>query len=93
MLRASTLLLVLSGACATTEPSDPETSPGTLTRVRDQAFACGRAGIACTVVVPLDFMRIPLIAVIGWYNTVSMLLNTDRYPVQDGTQPELKPLS
>jgi 4-carboxymuconolactone decarboxylase len=32
------------------------------------------------------------IAVMGWYNTVSMLLNVDRYPVADNTQPELKPL-
>jgi 4-carboxymuconolactone decarboxylase len=35
---------------------------------------------------------VDLIAVIGWYNTVSMLLNVDRYPVAEGTQPELKPL-
>jgi 4-carboxymuconolactone decarboxylase len=35
---------------------------------------------------------VDLIAVIGWYNTVSMLLNVDRYPVADGTQPELKAL-
>jgi 4-carboxymuconolactone decarboxylase len=35
---------------------------------------------------------VDLIGVIGWYNTVSMLLNTDRYPVAEGTQPELKPL-
>jgi 4-carboxymuconolactone decarboxylase len=35
---------------------------------------------------------VDLIAVMGWYNMVSMLLNTDRYPVPDGTQPELKPL-
>ena len=35
---------------------------------------------------------VDLIGVIGWYNTVSMLLNTDRYPVTEGTQPELKPL-
>jgi 4-carboxymuconolactone decarboxylase len=35
---------------------------------------------------------VDLIGVIGWYNTVSMLLNTDRYPIQEGTQPELKPL-
>jgi hypothetical protein len=30
--------------------------------------------------------------VTAWYNTVSMLLNVDRYPVAEGTQPELKPL-
>ena len=35
---------------------------------------------------------VDLIGVIGWYNTVSMLLNTDRYPVAEGTQPELKAL-
>ena len=35
---------------------------------------------------------VDLIGVIGWYNTVSMLLNTDRYPVPEGTQPELKAL-
>jgi len=36
---------------------------------------------------------VDLIAVMGWYGTVSMLLNTDRYPVAEGTQPELKPLN
>ncbi|HMF97432.1 MAG TPA: carboxymuconolactone decarboxylase family protein [Vicinamibacterales bacterium] len=35
---------------------------------------------------------VDVIAVTGWYNTVSMLLNVDRYPVADNTQPELKPL-
>jgi hypothetical protein len=28
----------------------------------------------------------------GWYSTVSMLLNVDRYPVAENTQPELKPI-
>jgi 4-carboxymuconolactone decarboxylase len=36
---------------------------------------------------------VDLIAVMGWYGTVSMLLNTDRYPVPEGTQPELKALN
>ena len=36
---------------------------------------------------------VDLIGVMGWYNMVSMLLNTDRYPVPDGTLPELKPLN
>jgi 4-carboxymuconolactone decarboxylase len=36
---------------------------------------------------------VDLVAVMGWYGTVSMLLNTDRYPVAEGTQPELKPLN
>ena len=33
---------------------------------------------------------VDIIAVTGWYNIVSMMLNVDRYPVADGTQPELK---
>jgi hypothetical protein len=28
----------------------------------------------------------------GYYQMVSMLLNTDRYPVPNGVAPELKPL-
>ena len=35
---------------------------------------------------------VDVIAVTGWYNVVSMLLNVDRYPVAEGTQPELAPL-
>jgi len=35
---------------------------------------------------------VDLIGVMGWYQLVSMLLNTDRYPLPDGVQPELKPL-
>src|SRR5207247_236972 len=35
---------------------------------------------------------VDLIGVMGWYHTVSMLLNVDRYPLPEGTQPELKPL-
>jgi 4-carboxymuconolactone decarboxylase len=35
---------------------------------------------------------VDVVAVMGWYNTVSMLLNVDRYPVAENTQPELKPL-
>jgi len=35
---------------------------------------------------------VELINVMGWYGTVSMLLNVDRYPMPDGSQPELKPL-
>ena len=36
---------------------------------------------------------VDLVAVVGWYNMVSMVLNLDRYPVAEGTQPELKPLN
>ena len=36
---------------------------------------------------------VDIIAVTGWYQIVSMMLNVDQYPVNEGTQPELKPLS
>ena len=35
---------------------------------------------------------VDLISVMGWYGTVSMYLNVDRYPLPEGTQAELKPL-
>jgi 4-carboxymuconolactone decarboxylase len=35
---------------------------------------------------------VDLIGVMGYYNLVSMALNTDRYPLPDGAQPELPPL-
>lgn len=35
---------------------------------------------------------VDLIGVMGYYNMVSMLLNTDRYPLPDGVPPQLKPL-
>jgi 4-carboxymuconolactone decarboxylase len=35
---------------------------------------------------------VDLVSVMGWYGTVSMLLNVDRYPLPDGAQAELKPL-
>ena len=35
---------------------------------------------------------VDLIGVIGYYHLVAMLLNVDRYPLPEGTQPELKPL-
>jgi 4-carboxymuconolactone decarboxylase len=35
---------------------------------------------------------VELINVMGWYSTVSMLLNVDRYPLPEGSQPELKAL-
>ena len=36
---------------------------------------------------------VDLMGVMSWYQMVSMLLNVDRYPLPDGVQPELKPLS
>jgi 4-carboxymuconolactone decarboxylase len=35
---------------------------------------------------------VELINVMGWYGTVSMFLNVDRYPLPEGATPELKPL-
>jgi 4-carboxymuconolactone decarboxylase len=35
---------------------------------------------------------VELINVMGWYGTVSMFLNVDRYPMPEGARPELKPL-
>jgi 4-carboxymuconolactone decarboxylase len=55
-------------------------------QVSDATFAAAKNALGERGVVDL-------IAVMGWYGTVSMLLNTDRYPVADGTQPELKPLN
>ena len=57
----------------------------TTKQVGDATFAAAKGAFGERGVVDL-------IAVIGWYNTVSMLLNVDRYPVAEGTQPELKPL-
>ena len=54
-------------------------------QVGDATFAAAKDAVGEKGVVDL-------IGVMGWYHTVSMLLNTDRYPVPEGTQPELKPL-
>jgi len=35
---------------------------------------------------------VDMIGVMGWYSTVSMALNVDRYPLPEGQKPELKPL-
>jgi 4-carboxymuconolactone decarboxylase len=35
---------------------------------------------------------IDLIGALGYYSMVSMILNTDRYPLPDGVEPPLKPL-
>jgi 4-carboxymuconolactone decarboxylase len=35
---------------------------------------------------------VELLGIVGYYGTVSMLLNTDRYPLPDGVAPELPPL-
>ena len=53
--------------------------------VTDAAFAAvvGRFG---------DQGVIDLIAAVGYYSIVSMVLNVDRYPLPDGEEPPLKPL-
>jgi 4-carboxymuconolactone decarboxylase len=35
---------------------------------------------------------VDLVGVIGYYHFVSLMLNVDRYPMPEGTPPELKPL-
>jgi len=54
-------------------------------QVGDGTFAAAKAAVGEKGVVDL-------IGVMGWYQTVSMLLNVDRYPLPEGAQPELKPL-
>ena len=54
-------------------------------QVSDATFDAAKAALGERGVVDL-------IGVMGWYNMVSMLLNVDRYPLPEGTQPELKPL-
>jgi 4-carboxymuconolactone decarboxylase len=55
-------------------------------QVGDATFAAAKDAVGEKGVVDL-------IGVMGWYQTVSMLLNVDRYPLPAGAQPELKPLS
>jgi len=54
-------------------------------QVSDTTFAAAKSVLSERGVVEL-------IDVMGWYSTVSMLLNVDRYPLPDGSKPELKPL-
>jgi 4-carboxymuconolactone decarboxylase len=35
---------------------------------------------------------VELLGVVGYYGTVSLLVNTDRYPLPEGVAPELKPI-
>jgi hypothetical protein len=35
---------------------------------------------------------VDLIALMGYYDFVSMILNVDRYPLSNGEKPQLKPL-
>lgn len=54
-------------------------------QVSDASFAAAKSLLGERGVVEL-------INVMGWYGTVSMYLNVDRYPLPEGVQPELKPL-
>ncbi len=55
------------------------------TQVSDATFAAAKTLLGERGVVEL-------INVMGWYGTVSMMLNVDRYPLPPGTTAELKPL-
>ena len=55
-------------------------------QVSDSAFAAAKNAFGEKGVVDI-------IAVTGWYSIVSMMLNVDQYPVNEGTQPELKPIN
>jgi len=55
-------------------------------QVSDATFAAAKAAVGEKGVVDL-------IGLMGWYQTVSMLLNVDRYPLPPGAQPELKSLN
>src|SRR5215475_6182269 len=53
------------------------------TQVSDRTFAAAKKTLGERGVVDL-------IAVMGYYHFVSMVLNVDRYPLPDGVKPELK---
>jgi 4-carboxymuconolactone decarboxylase len=55
-------------------------------QVTDATFATAKARFGEKGVVDI-------IGLSGWYSMVSMALNVDRYPLANGAQPELKPLS
>jgi 4-carboxymuconolactone decarboxylase len=55
-------------------------------QVSDAAFAAAKTKLGERGVVDL-------IALVGYYHLVSMLLNVDRYPLPQGATPELKPIA
>jgi 4-carboxymuconolactone decarboxylase len=57
----------------------------TTKQVSDAVFAAAREVLGERGVVDL-------VALMGYYQTVAMLLNVDRYPLPEGAQPELRPL-
>jgi 4-carboxymuconolactone decarboxylase len=56
------------------------------TRVSNDTFAAAKAAFGEQGVTEIIFT-------LGYYSTVSMLLNVDEYPLPDGVQVELKPLA
>jgi hypothetical protein len=64
MLRASLVLVLFTTACTTTEP---DTSPGVLTRVLDQAFICDDAASdaswACSIELTLAGTRLKSVGI------------------------------
>jgi len=56
------------------------------TRVSDATFAAAKSTFGEQGIAEIIFT-------LGYYSTVSMLLNVDEYPLPDGVQPELKPLA
>jgi 4-carboxymuconolactone decarboxylase len=54
-------------------------------QVSDRTFEAAKSNLGEQGVVDL-------VAVMGYYDLVSMTLNLDRYPLPEGAQPELKPL-
>jgi 4-carboxymuconolactone decarboxylase len=55
-------------------------------QVSDATFAAAKTKLGERGVVDL-------IALVGYYHLVSMLLNVDRYPLPQGATPELKPIA
>ena len=55
-------------------------------QVSDASFAAAKTKLGERGVVDL-------IALVGYYHLVSMLLNVDRYPLPQGATPELKPIA
>src|SRR5579871_1400619 len=56
------------------------------TQVSDENFAAAKELLG-------ERNMIELLGVVGYYQIVSMAVNTDRYPLPEGQQPQLKPLA
>jgi 4-carboxymuconolactone decarboxylase len=91
-LKESIITAVATGKRPTGMDADEETVYNfvsellTTKQVSDKTFEATKAKFGERGVVDL-------IGVTGYYQLVSMLLNTDKYPLPDGVTPELKPLN